>query len=161
MNEIEVMLLACVLAWASISDIARRRIPNVVLAAAAALAAAVALAGGEPGDAPRLALGAVVGLVFALPLFALNAIGAGDAKLFAVVGMIAGPALVPAIALFTALAGGVLALVWLIATSHGRRYATHRAGAASDEPHRAQAIASPRLPYAVAIAGGTALALLR
>lgn len=161
MNAFEGLLLASVLACASITDIARRRVPNTMLAVTASFAAAAAFAGTADGAFARLALGAATGLLFALPLFAFKAVGAGDAKLFAVVGMIVGPAIVPSIALHTALAGGALALVTLITTAHGRRYAAQRASSASRDALRSGAAVSPRLPYAVAIAVGTALAVLR
>jgi prepilin peptidase CpaA len=161
MHGFDAVLLAGMLTWASATDIARRRIPNVVLATTALLAAVAALSSDDGAAAARLALGAATGLMFALPLFALRALGAGDAKLFAVVGMLVGPALVPKVAAYTAVAGGALALLALIATAHGRRYAARRAAWAARAAPDADPIASPRLPYAVAIAAGTALAMLR
>lgn len=160
MNGIEAVLLACMLVSATATDLARRRIPNVVPAATALLAVVAAFAGADDAAPARLALGAATGLLFALPLFALRALGAGDAKLFAVVGMLVGPALIPTVAACTAIAGGALALTTLIASAHGRRYAAQRTSRAfRNEPLR-EAVASPRLPYAVAITAGTVLAVL-
>ena len=56
-------------------------------------------------------LGFVVGLALMMPGHVLGATGAGDVKLMAAVGAIVGPALVVTAFLFTAVAGGVLAVV--------------------------------------------------
>ncbi len=160
MNGFEAALLAGTLAWASATDIARRRIPNVVLAAAALLAAWAAVASDDGGAATRLALGAAIALMFGLPLFAMRALGAGDVKLFAVVGMLVGPALVPKVAAYTAVAGGAMAVLTLVATAHGRRHAARLATRAARGSAAVASDQVPRLPYAVAIAAGTALALL-
>ncbi len=55
-------------------------------------------------------LGCVVGLVLMLPGHALGATGAGDVKLMAAVGSLLGPLVVVNAVLFTAIAGGVLAV---------------------------------------------------
>jgi prepilin peptidase CpaA len=57
-----------------------------------------------------------------MPGYALGATGAGDVKLMAAIGAILGPALVVTAFLFTAIVGGVLALV--VATRRGRVGAT-------------------------------------
>src|SRR4029079_5699798 len=54
--------------------------------------------------------GFLVGLVLMLPGHALGATGSGDVKFMAAVGAIVGPGLVVSAFLFTAIAGGVLAL---------------------------------------------------
>lgn len=115
------VLLGGLLAVACATDLRARRISNalvvVVLVAAAvrvglaALGAPVvtadAVLAGGPGAA---ALGALVGLAVMLPLYALGMMGAGDVKLFAAAGAWLGPAGVFAAAVYTALAGGVLAV---------------------------------------------------
>ena len=102
-------LLAIAASW----DIRERRIPNMVTVSGLlfGLFVGVAVEGGMPG----LALaGAGLALLVTFPLFALGAIGAGDAKFFAAIGAFLGPgALLPA-ALYGGLAGGVLALAGAI-----------------------------------------------
>ena len=69
--------------------------------------------------------GLVAGLLLMMPGHALGATGAGDVKLMAAVGAIVGIPLVVKAFLFTALAGGVLAVVVAL---HRRRLATTLAG---------------------------------
>ena len=92
-------------------DIRVRRIPNVAdrhrwRASGVGLAASHAAVS---RSAPR-SLGLLVGLALMMPGHVLGATGAGDVKFMAAVGAIVGPALVVSAFLFTALAGGVLAL---------------------------------------------------
>jgi prepilin peptidase CpaA len=51
-----------------------------------------------------------VGLAFFLPFFALGGLGAGDVKLLAAVGACLGPLAAVWVALYTSIAGGVMAL---------------------------------------------------
>ena len=61
-------------------------------------------------------LGLLVGLaIFFIP-FAMGAMGGGDIKLLGAVGAIQGWQFVLSAAIWAALAGGVMAIVWLIAT---------------------------------------------
>lgn len=78
----------------------------------------------------ELLVGGIVGLLVFMPLYVVSAMGAGDIKLMAVVGTFLGVKGVLLSALFTALAGGLLALGFALA----------RAGT--------------QLPYAVAILAG-------
>ncbi len=79
---------------------------------------------------PELLAGGGVGLLVFLPLYAVSAMGAGDIKLMTVVGTFLGVKGVLFSALFAALAGGLLALGFVLT----------RAGT--------------QLPYAVAILAG-------
>ena len=56
-------------------------------------------------------LGCVIGLVLMLPGHVLGATGAGDVKLMAAVGSLLGPLATVNAVLFTAVAGGVLAVI--------------------------------------------------
>jgi prepilin peptidase CpaA len=101
---------------AGVRDAATMRIPNWLnLAAAAAfLPAALAAHLSWPLLGLALAFGAG-GLVIGMTMFALNWIGGGDAKLFAACGLwLAGASAVPFL-LWTALAGGALAMGLLFA----------------------------------------------
>ena len=55
--------------------------------------------------------GFALGLLLMMPGHALGATGAGDVKLMAAVGAIVGPGLVVSAFLFTAIAGGILAIL--------------------------------------------------
>ena len=56
----------------------------------------------------------MVGLLLFLPLFALRAMGGGDVKLLAAFGAWLGPVLVFWVAVYGAIAGGVLALLLVL-----------------------------------------------
>jgi len=128
-------------------------------------------------------LGMLYGLLALLPLYAARSMGAGDVKLMAMVGAFVGPQQIWSVLFATALAGGVLAVavalrrgVLLQALDNVRRLfgrllarlAAHRArrdaGARGAVPAPASsgagASSTVRLPYAVAIAGGSIAYLL-
>jgi prepilin peptidase CpaA len=147
---------------ATVTDIRTRRIPNVLTAALSGLGLAMA-ATGTSGISPGAALaGCALGLMLMMPGYLLGATGAGDVKLMASIGAILGPALVITAFLFTAIAGGVLALA--VATQRGRVGVT-LAGTgrliATPSGAREQiqgASATRRFAYGPAIAIGSVLA---
>ena len=102
---IAVALAACV------TDLRARRIPNVLTFGAAALALVYhGTASGGAGLLWSLA-GWLVGLaLFFLP-FALGGMGGGDIKLLAALGAWFGPSDVVWLALYTGVAGGLMAIV--------------------------------------------------
>jgi prepilin peptidase CpaA len=105
-------LLIC----ACVSDLRRRRIPNqvVVLLAVTGLIYSCALAR-SPTHGVLLSIAALLlGLALWLPLYAVQWLGAGDVKLFAAAGAWLGPLRSVQAALIAALAGGVLAAVWMV-----------------------------------------------
>ena len=108
-------------------------------------------------------LGFVVGLALMMPGHLLGATGAGDVKLMAAIGAIVGPAMVVSAFLFTAIAGGVLAVVVAI---RRRRLSATLAGTgrliASSEARQEirTAPATSRFAYGPAIAVGSVLAAL-
>lgn len=74
------------------TDLAHRRVPNVLLAAAVAAASLVIVVGHSP--APSVAArfgGACLGVIATLPVYVLGRIAAGDVKFAAVGGLLAGP----------------------------------------------------------------------
>ena len=147
--ELGIGALLALLAAASLSDLRRRRIPNalVVVGALIGLGLQAALPAGrglfdasEPGGigwSPAL-LASVVLLAAGMLLWRAGLFGAGDAKLLAAIGPYIGPAAVLPVLLYTLLAGGLLALAAQVA-----RWI---------RPARANPL---RLPYALAITGGT------
>ena len=127
-HTLEFLILDCVLAVAAWTDIRFRRVPNEWLGLG--LVAYVILSyffGLDPWTALK---GGLLGLLIFLPFYWLGGMGAADLKLLGLVGVYLGPQGVLCSALYTALAGGALALLALV---------FH---------------ASRRLPYAVAIAVG-------
>ena len=117
-NLVAIMLvtLAC------ITDLRARRIPNALTFGAAAVGVSFAAATGGVQGLGWSVAGWIVGLLVFLPLFALRAMGGGDVKLLAAFGAWLGPALVCWVAVYGAIAGGLLAL--LLVLRRGRLRAT-------------------------------------
>ena len=87
------------------------RVPNVLTLSIAALGFLLA-ATHWSGETPTGALaGFAVGLLLMLPGHVVGATGAGDVKLFAAIGTLLGPGHIAVAFLYTALAGGVIALL--------------------------------------------------
>jgi prepilin peptidase CpaA len=155
------LIVACVI------DIRARRIPNTLVATVLVLGVLVSTASDPvlPGLIRALS-GASVGLVVWLPGWLLRMMGAGDVKLFAAAGAWLGPFGALNAALFAAVAGGVLALIWMFAVR----------GAAGTNRSLWSAVAAPRtllnsrtdststrelVPYSLAIAVGVGVQLAR
>jgi prepilin peptidase CpaA len=155
-------------AAASAIDWTTRRIPNALTLGAAAAGLAFAAATGGLGPLAWSAAGFGIGLALFLPLFALRAMGGGDVKLLAAFGAWLGPALVCWVAVYGAIAGGVLAVALIV--WRGRVRATivnlwallAHWRAAGLKPHPEVTLENPaavRMPYALPISLG-ALATL-
>lgn len=97
--------------FACLTDLRSARIPNVLTISA--IAAALAFHSAVPGGLglQTAGLGLLVGLLVFFPFFALGAMGGGDVKLMAALGAWLGWNAAINVALFGALAGGVLAVV--------------------------------------------------
>lgn len=104
-------------ALACATDLRSRRIPNWLTAGAMAAGVSFHLLSPGGSGLGAAGLGLTVGLLVFFPFFALGALGAGDVKLMAALGTWVGAAAVINVALFGALAGGVLAVV--VALWHG------------------------------------------
>lgn len=108
--------------------------------------------------------GCVLGLVLMLPGHLAGAIGAGDVKLFAALGTLLGPSRTAGAFVYTAIAGGLLAL--LVATRRRRlretveRTATFVWTGGSNVAEIDHAEADNRFAYAPAIALGALAAVL-
>jgi len=148
-----------------LSDLRTRRIPNVLVAGVALsglVYSAVVVAPLLPGLA-RAAGACAVGLALWLPFYLLRLIGAGDVKFFAAASTWLGVGHALQAALLAALAGAVLAVIWMGVTG-GWRAALTRAvitiqGPASMRPglRAAEIPGAARIPYGVAMAAGVAL----
>jgi len=143
----------CLLVLAAAGDIKRYRIPNTLNIALACLYLPTALLAGSTWGTIgwHVAAGGAV-LVVGIVLFALNWLGGGDAKLLAAAACWTGFAGLPGFLIFTALAGGVLALV-LLAVRRLLR------GRIDDDSSLARLLGQTRdVPYGIAIAvGGLAM----
>lgn len=111
MNLATQILLVWLVLQAAVTDIAIRRIPNVLVLAGLGIALALHWHAGPAGVllSPWLA-GLATGFFLFLPLYVLRGMAAGDVKLMAMTGAFVGPALALRIALLTCLIGGVLAI---------------------------------------------------
>jgi prepilin peptidase CpaA len=118
LSSVPLVVLTAGLLAATVIDLRTRRIPNALTAGMSGVGLALA-AIGVSGVGPAAALlGFALGLLLMMPGYMLGATGAGDVKLMAAVGTILGPALVVPAFLFTAIAGGVLAII--VAARRGR-----------------------------------------
>jgi len=163
------VILALALAAASLTDVAHRKIPNVITYPLAlfGLIYNIVMAG-MSGLLFSLS-GILVGGGILLLFYALGGMGAGDVKLMAAVGSILGPLGVFQAFLYSALVGGLYALVVLY--RHGalrdsfRRLAPVVDGfllvRAMPDPLIVHHAGVPRMCYALAISLGTVLAVLR
>jgi prepilin peptidase CpaA len=164
-SRLAVMLIgacACVTDWRS------RKIPNV-LTLGAALAAFVVFGVmlGFKGFLTSLS-GWLVGCLLFLPWFLLRGMGAGDVKLLAALGAWVGPSLVVWVALYAAVAGGILAVGVTLYTGYMRTMLRNvwnllmfwRIAGVQPHPDLTLATAAgPRLPYAFPITAGAVAAL--
>ncbi|MCB9947728.1 MAG: prepilin peptidase [Rhodospirillaceae bacterium] len=137
------------LAWAVVTDLRTRTIPNTVPVVIIGLYALHAVTvwpdGGLFGDLAVAAVALVVGFL----MFAANWLGGGDAKLIAALALWAGPQHAMAMVFVIALAGGVMAAAMLIASLIWRPRT-----ADGDDATAAAPVMRRPVPYAVAIAAG-------
>jgi prepilin peptidase CpaA len=164
---LDLVLLVLVIA-AAVTDLARRRIPNMLLLAGWVAALPLFLLSAQPGAALLGALtGALCGLLVFLPLYLLRGMAAGDVKLMAIVGLFVGPYDALHVAVVTCCVGGVMALA-IIVSKRRVRSAIANLGdllrplwmrlqgmPAATEPMRQDSVGS--MPYGLAIAVATLL----
>jgi prepilin peptidase CpaA len=160
-------VFAVVLA-AAVCDVKNRRIPNTLTFGAAGVAVVTMAALNGWAGVADAALGWIVGLALFLPVFLLGGMGAGDVKLLAAIGAWLGPSGALWVALYGALAGGVLGLV--IALAKGYTLTSlrnlrdllgfwHVAGVQPVDALTLKGGKGPRLPYALPLAAGTIITL--
>jgi prepilin peptidase CpaA len=140
---------------AAVADVWSRRIPNWLTFGCLALGILLnTWLHGLEGALASLA-GAALGIGVLLPFYALGVLGAGDVKLMGALGAVLGPQALVSVAIYAAIAGGVMSIVILainrrlIDTICGlvvRRQLPARNGATA--------------PYAVAIASGVVLSVV-
>lgn len=106
-------LFTAVLAWAAISDVRTRKIPNGSVLAVIALFVGWSVLAGFQGLPQALIAGAIA-FVVSFALYNLKIVGAGDSKLFAAVALYAGLHRLAQLTLGTAVVGGLIALVIMV-----------------------------------------------
>ncbi|MDE1160675.1 MAG: A24 family peptidase [Acidobacteriaceae bacterium] len=167
-SSIELSFTAAVVFVGACTDVYSRRVPNWLTLPALAISLVLQ---GMHGFIPCMeALLAVViaGGIF-LIFFLAGGMGGGDVKLIAAAAAGVGLSRLPALLVFTSLIGGAMAI--FLAVRHRRVKSTllniasltaHHASAGVLQPHPELHVRNQqalRLPYAVAIAAGTVLAL--
>ena len=158
------MAVAAGVLVATIVDIRTRRIPNDLTATMAGIGLGLAATGISGVPVWASMLGFALGLALMMPGHLFGATGAGDVKLMAAVGAIVGPGTVMTAFLFTAVAGGVLAVI--VAARRQRLAATFAgtgrlvAGTAEAKAVIRSAPPASRFAYGPAIAIGSVLAIL-
>jgi prepilin peptidase CpaA len=159
-------IFATLLLCACVSDIQRRRIPNSVAALLAATGVAYSAATSAT-IAPALLMslgGLMLGFALWLPMYLVHWLGAGDVKLFAAAGAWLGPSRTLEGALIGALAGGILAVVWML-FAYGVNGTAATAAMAIANPrkivnHSVDVKSRRAIPYGVALAIGAMTAAL-
>ena len=113
---LDLMLLVLVVI-AAVTDLAIRKIPNLLLLAAWCGVFGLHLSGATPAGSAVGALGgAAVGFALFIPLYMLRGMAAGDVKLMATVGLFFGPGQTLHACILAWCAGGVMALLIILAT---------------------------------------------
>jgi prepilin peptidase CpaA len=115
------ILLGILVAIAAVFDIRYRRIPNWLVLAGIIVGLAWNVYSSGWSGLLRASEGLGLGFILYFPLYLIRARGAGDVKLLAAVGAIAGPLNCFWIFLLTAILGGVIALLLLIFRSRVRQ----------------------------------------
>ena len=163
----ELIVLGTLAAGAGIAaaiDLRTRRVPNPLTASLTASGLVFAAAGISGLSVSASILGCVLGLALMLPGHLFGATGAGDVKLFAAAGALIGPAPIVTAFFYTALAGGLLALVVAVRRRRLQRTLNGAVQLVATAAANSSAIAGPlennRFAYAPAIAVGTLIAAL-
>lgn len=161
------LVLACVCAVIAAGfDLYCRRIPNWLTASTLICGIVIHLTiSGWSGVLIAGAGGMIAGLIFFI-FFLLGGMGAGDVKLITALGVVIGINYTPPLLLFTALAGGVSAVLMIAAQGRGmesvrnlgRLFYHFLANGPREHPElNLQSNTSLKMPYAVPIAVGTFL----
>lgn len=166
----------CAIVW---HDVRSRRIPNRLVFSGAMVGVllnsipfhidGLLLPVVQPAGLLMALAGLALGLVLLMPMYMMKALGAGDVKMMAMIGAFLGPRPVFIAMLLTFLSGGVMALA--VAAWHGslRKVGSNTfhlllqsllRGVNGHMPQVDKpAVATGKLPYAIAIATGTTLYL--
>jgi prepilin peptidase CpaA len=161
----ELILIGC-LAVCTFTDLRRRKIYNAVVFPALALAiAGHSWAGGWEGAALSLT-GFAAGFGLLLIPYLMGGMGAGDVKLLALIGALQGASFAFSAAVYMALFGLLMSILYMAAQPKTRSFLKFvlytvyawRNGVRMPMPRRGDAMTAT-MPYGVAIAAGTLIAL--
>jgi prepilin peptidase CpaA len=164
--ELHIAALVTIVVAATIFDIRYRRIPNWLVATGTAGALAFhALAPAGSGALFSLS-GMALGLAAFLPFYVIGVMGAGDVKLMGMVGVFLGAASTFQAALATLVAGGILAVAVAVRTGVMTQLVLNvrsivgstvfgTLNGTAPDPKQMPSIG--KMPYALAIAAGTAV----
>ena len=157
-------IICVAMSLAAVIDLRTRRVPNALTGALAAIGIGIAAARLGPVGLGGALVGCLLGFAFMLPGHVFGGTGAGDVKLFAAAGAVLGPVTTVRAFLYTAIAGGALALVVAVRRRRVRQTIEATARLVSGGPAAVPAIESPelnnRFAYAPAIAIGVVMAAL-
>lgn len=151
---------------AACTDLRTRRVPNALTLPLIAAAPLVAAADGVRAALLACAI-VIAALVLGTFVHTMGVLGGGDVKLLAGIGALAGYPACLEVALYSALCGGALALAVSLARGElGAVLGRLRYGVVSSIAGRSLALGAaaidargPRIPYAVAIGAGFAIAI--
>jgi prepilin peptidase CpaA len=138
------------LLFATFFDLKTRKVPNVLVGIAVGVAVVISFLPESKIDLMQSILGGLLGLLIFYYPYAKAYIGAGDTKLFVVIGMFLGPHLAIWAYLFTCLMGGFFATFVAIYQSQLKQAITN----IYTKSH-----VQKNFPYAVAIFAGTVMAI--
>jgi prepilin peptidase CpaA len=153
---------------ACVFDLRTRRIPNMLTFGGSALAVAYSLWISSLGGVAASVGGWTVGLALFLPMFLLGGMGAGDVKLAACIGAWLGPTAALFVGLYSAIAGGVMAVVVALATGYFKQAVANvwlllahwRVVGVRPLPELTlEGSRGPRLPFALPILAGAIAAM--
>jgi prepilin peptidase CpaA len=151
------LMLPLLMLLAAANDVASMQIPNWLTALIAILFFPMAYLTGMPlAEFWHHALAGVILFFAGYAMFALKLFGGGDAKLMAAAGLWFGTSETMGFLFYTAVAGGVLALAYVLWSVVMAAHKT-RAGSHTTYRETLRAIA-PKLPYGCALAAGAIMA---
>jgi prepilin peptidase CpaA len=164
MALLAMVTVALIAAW---TDWRSWRIPNALVAGGMAAAWMLSVFAHDGIGLQACLLGGATGFLMLLPFYLAKGMGAGDVKLLATLGMLAGPGLIIVIGMMSFLIGGVWSLALLMAGSSpwGHYLSQLVPSRRRQHPYLQE---SPKLlswskgsiPYGVVIALGTVAAIL-
>lgn len=161
MNEpIKDITLILVLLISVVTDMRWRRIPNVLTAPALAAALILNVISGGTDGVMFCLKGAGVGVLVMMLPYVMGGMGGGDVKLMGVVGAVKGAAFVFTAFIYTAVAGGLIAIACLLIKGRsrevmylvGRKFAS--VGNGCIEGGCREGEREGKIPYACAISAG-------
>src|SRR5262245_36867263 len=170
MFDLRGLVVLIVALIAVVFDVRTRRIPNLLTFGAAAAALAYAAYDGGMNGVGLAAAGWLAAAALFFPFFALGGTGAGDVKLLAALGAWLGPMDSLWLAMFAAIAGGILGLLVALVRGYLRTAFSNlwlmlmhwRVQGLEPVPGLTlKDTASPRLAYAIPITIGALCTLWR